>query len=376
MKASDFTAYIPSVNSASSVPDACGNYIIVLKDSAKLPDIGVKPVFKKFNGNDVIYTGIAGTSLRSRDVRTHFCGNAGRSTLRKSLGCLFGYEFVPRDAKDPNNGKVKFCDEDEEKLSAWMKKNLILYYNVNKEFEKHELELIEQYNPPLNLKDNNSDINAKYREQLSKLRARKPNLKKQLAKAKPNAKKTTSNSSYKAKNVTYFTNPDGKRIPKSVIDILTRKPEPIDPFLKERLEKERTEGLREEKIDEIGWKVLGFILLFGFISWIIFGISTCSSSNEGTGHRHYPSVEEREDYQEYLRQVEERKKTLDSYTPPADGAERFRRTLREGSKENRLIEKFDRGDYKDYYEYHDGPEGNIGDVDYHEIEDYFGGGRD
>lgn len=144
-----------------------------------------------------------------------------------------------------------------------------------------------------------------------------------------------------------------------------------------RIKREELRELRAEKFDEIGWKVLGFILLFGFISWIIFGIVTYCSSNDDTGYRHNSTVDDYTEMHEYYRQRnEEGRRTIESYTPPADGAERFRRTLREGSKENRLIEKFDRGDYKDYYEYHDGPEGNIGDVDYHEIEDYFGGERD
>lgn len=65
-----------------------------------------------------------------------------------------------------------------------------------------------------------------------------------------------------------------------------------------------------------------------------------------------------------------------TYTPPPDIKERFQKALREGSRENELIEKFSRGDYKDFYDYYDGAEGNIGDVDFDDISDYFGGGND
>ena len=65
-----------------------------------------------------------------------------------------------------------------------------------------------------------------------------------------------------------------------------------------------------------------------------------------------------------------------SYTPASDASERFQRVLKEGNKENQLIDKLSSGDYKDYYDYYDGPEGENGDVDFHDIEDYFGGSRD
>lgn len=65
-----------------------------------------------------------------------------------------------------------------------------------------------------------------------------------------------------------------------------------------------------------------------------------------------------------------------TFVPLPDARERFQRGLREGSKENELIDKLSKGDYKDFYDYHDGPEGNLGGIDYHEIEDYFGGEND
>ncbi len=121
----------------------------------------------------MIYTGIASGSLRTRDYREHFKGNnAGRSTLRKSLGVLFGYKQIPRD-KEPNTGKTKFGNLDEQKLSEWMCANLVMFFFTTLNFNTIEIKLINHFNPPLNLKDNNNIINSDFRQLLSSLRAQK-----------------------------------------------------------------------------------------------------------------------------------------------------------------------------------------------------------
>jgi hypothetical protein len=163
----------PKTQSESLVADRAGNYIICLKNGSKLPTVAIKPVMIKFEGLDVIYTGIASISIRIRDYRQHFTGNnAGRSTLRKSLGSLFGFKQVPRD-NDPNTGKTKFGDADEEKLSKWMVNNLTMFFLPTKEFKRLEIDLINHFNPPLNIKDNHNAINLEYRRLLSALRANK-----------------------------------------------------------------------------------------------------------------------------------------------------------------------------------------------------------
>lgn len=160
----------PMVESESKIPDKAGNYIICLRKGSSLPKVSVVPEFIRFENLDVIYTGIASSSLRSRDYRQHFKGNnAGRSTLRKSLGVLFGYKKIPRDS-DPTTGKTKFSDADETKLSEWMAKNLILFVLPNKDHDSLELDLINHFNPPLNLKDNHSWTNMEFRRLLSSLR--------------------------------------------------------------------------------------------------------------------------------------------------------------------------------------------------------------
>ena len=158
------------LDSDKIIPNAPGNYIICLNANSYLPEIGLTCETNIFNKLVVIYTGIASRSLRTRDYRQHFCGNnAGRSTLRKSIGAMLKYKQIPRD-KDPNTGKTKFSESDEIKLSEWMKKNLILFYHQNDCPDSYEEFLIAKLNPPLNLDKNKSIVNQTFRKELSRLR--------------------------------------------------------------------------------------------------------------------------------------------------------------------------------------------------------------
>ena len=171
-----FTCFDVLNEDRSVVPDLPGDYIVVLREGACLPEISVQPVLSSWEGLNVIYVGQSKKSLRQRDVRQHFNGNAGSSTLRKSLGCLKGLTLVPRDADKPDNGKTKFGDDDEQELSEWMKANLLFYYCVNSKVDHLEKMLIQRFNPPLNLKGNKNPVNADYRKELSSLRKKKNKL--------------------------------------------------------------------------------------------------------------------------------------------------------------------------------------------------------
>ena len=163
----------PKTDSETIIANSSGNYILCLRKNSKLPTVSIKPILINFEGLQVVYTGIASGSLRTRDFRQHFKGNnAGRSTLRKSLGVLFGYKQIPRDS-DPNTGKTKFGNADELKLSEWMCDNLIMFLLQTLDFNSIEVELINHFNPPLNLKDNGNIINSDFRRLLSSLRAKK-----------------------------------------------------------------------------------------------------------------------------------------------------------------------------------------------------------
>lgn len=172
----EFFLFNPKKDSRNCLPDKPGNYIIVLTDSAQLPAIGIEPELHTVEHEGktyrVVYTGISTGSLRTRDYRQHFTGNnAGRSTLRLSLGSLMGLSKIPRDSKSPN--RKKFTVSDEIALSAWMHDNLLLFYCPDDEtvdIGTYEQELINKLNPPLNIQHNYNLINADYRAELKRLR--------------------------------------------------------------------------------------------------------------------------------------------------------------------------------------------------------------
>ena len=93
--------------------------------------------------------------------------------MRKSIGSIFGYPKVPRDINNPNNGKTKFNDQDEIKLSKWMNESLILFFNGDvAEFNLDQLEydLIDYYRPVLNILKNYDENNKLFRKELKRLR--------------------------------------------------------------------------------------------------------------------------------------------------------------------------------------------------------------
>ncbi len=174
-----FKLFNPMKDNSSNLPNIPGNYLIVLRESSQLPPIEITPELHAidYKGNlyQVIYTGISTKSIRERDYKQHFTdNNAGKSTLRKSLGSLMGFSKIPRDKNNPHNKKTKFNEEDEKKLSKWMKENLLIFYNIEnkekKQIENLEKKLINDYNPPLNILGNNNLINHEYRALLKNLR--------------------------------------------------------------------------------------------------------------------------------------------------------------------------------------------------------------
>ncbi len=167
-------AFDPNTNSSDKLPDTQGNYLFCLRIDSKFhfPIANIVPKLSSFEGLEVIYTGIASKSFRNRDYKSHFGDNAGRSTLRKSLGVLFGYNQIPRD-KNPSSGKTKFHNVDELNLTSWMKSNLLMFYFVNLDWKNDETQLISYFNPPLNLKENQNTENLEFRKRLKQLRVKK-----------------------------------------------------------------------------------------------------------------------------------------------------------------------------------------------------------
>lgn len=171
----NFKIFDPMTMDSNMLPNVAGNYIFLLRKGSQLPQVDINPQIPEVTLDDntyqAIYTGIASKSLRRRDYRAHFIGNdASRSTLRKSIGSLFGYDLIPRKENDKRHKKFK--PNDEEKLTKWMKNNLLLAFVENADPESMEDKLIAELNPPLNLDKNDNTVNAEFRALLSKLRRR------------------------------------------------------------------------------------------------------------------------------------------------------------------------------------------------------------
>ena len=172
----DFILFDPLVNHKSNLPKKKGNYIVTIRDIRALPTQGCKIVTSLLQGREVIYTGITSNSkgLYYRIGNQHLGDNAGRSTLRLSLGCLLGYTLIPRDKSKPDNGMVRFNVNDELALLKWMNENLLFYFLPNESPKKLEAKLIEELNPPLNLQENYNPVNQEFRTAIKSLRRQRP----------------------------------------------------------------------------------------------------------------------------------------------------------------------------------------------------------
>ena len=172
-----YTPFDPKTDDQSLIADCPGLYAILLRPGSSLPqcEVSYTPCNITYLGQEyeLVYVGISTKSLRKRDYQTHFNGNnAGRSTLRKSIGSLMGLKKTYRSEgeKDERNPKIKFVDKDEEQLTEWMTDNLLLLFKADLTPGKKEKEMIAILNPPLNIKDNPNILNKPYRDNLTKLR--------------------------------------------------------------------------------------------------------------------------------------------------------------------------------------------------------------
>jgi predicted GIY-YIG superfamily endonuclease len=155
-----------------NVPNSPGNYIWLLKDGCNLPQPKSmpNPIFNRIKVGDkelrAFYTGI-GDNLSQR-FRTHLNGRIARSTLRKSIAALMELPF--ESYLSGTKKKHRLSDEDEKKVSSWLRSNCILMYKGNKDCESMEQDLINELDPPLNIKGNPHHNNSSYVNLLSQLR--------------------------------------------------------------------------------------------------------------------------------------------------------------------------------------------------------------
>lgn len=144
---SGFKQIDPKQNNANNIPNKSGICLICLRKQAQLPDIGKEVEMEEYDGLRVIYIGIS-SRLKKR-YKDHFkSNNLNNSTLRKSLMAIL-----------PNE-KIK----DEIALSQWMKDNLLFFYKLKEDPGEDKRDLIKNYNPPLNLDDNDNPCNKDFRK--------------------------------------------------------------------------------------------------------------------------------------------------------------------------------------------------------------------
>lgn len=165
------SVFDPAVDERTTLPDAPATYIACLRPGIDLPKTNGEPVYTDLNGHRVLYIGTAKKSLRRREYVEHFEADAGRSTLRKSLGVLFGYNMIPRDRKFAGSRKTKFNPDSEQQLSTWMKQSLVLFWAAAGTPTEMEKALIVKFDPPLNLDRNRNTVNWFFRERLKTLRS-------------------------------------------------------------------------------------------------------------------------------------------------------------------------------------------------------------
>lgn len=172
---SSFKRFDWNLDKAPTYP---GVYFMLLKNGVKYPDTIGTPEFRKvlYNGKEyrVLYVGKAESGIQER-IEMHFYNNdASWSTVRKSLGCLFGMQRAyRRNSKGEVNKKsYLFTNEEEEKLSSWMKENIIYLYTFcpRENCVKKEDELINEFYPPINIDKNTNPLVIDYVKKLRKLR--------------------------------------------------------------------------------------------------------------------------------------------------------------------------------------------------------------
>lgn len=170
MTLNEFIPFDPGKDSPRSIPKAPGVYIVLIRDLTTLPNQGFDISCKTFKGLDVVYVGRSISNLRNRIWNRHLGKVSGNSTLRQSLGCLFGFKQYPRDKENLENDFIRFSKENEIKLTAWMKNNFLFYYYPCADFKLVESVLIKMFNPPLNLEGDLAVENAQFRASIQMFR--------------------------------------------------------------------------------------------------------------------------------------------------------------------------------------------------------------
>lgn len=147
------------------VPPKAGVYCIRISDKNTLPTPYDKLLAAR--GHDIIYIGIASSSLKTRFLNQELRA-IGHGTFFRSIGAVLGFRPIKGSLSNKTNKyNYTFSSEDEVKIIEWINKNLIVnWVEVDNGFQIIESTLLNKYLPLLNLSKNPSAL-----IELTKLRA-------------------------------------------------------------------------------------------------------------------------------------------------------------------------------------------------------------
>ena len=174
MTLNDFAPFVPNEERPGSISRKPGVYIVLIRDLTSFPNCGYDISCKKFKGLNVVYVGMSKSNLYKRIWNRHLGKVSGNSTLRQSLGALFGFKQFPRDKDNLENDFIRYSEENEAWLTDWMKDNLIFYYYPCDDCDLVESALIKLFNPLLCLDGDLAVENAQLRAFIQVSRREKP----------------------------------------------------------------------------------------------------------------------------------------------------------------------------------------------------------
>lgn len=115
----------------------------------KLLYVGISPKEPPLNGAKP-----SSQSLRSR-LRTHYCGNAAGSTLRRSLGCLLADELGIELRRVGSTGRYTFTNPGECVLDGWMDRHaFVAWAEIERPWELERQLISSDLSLPFNIGGN------------------------------------------------------------------------------------------------------------------------------------------------------------------------------------------------------------------------------
>lgn len=171
-----YKVYDPLKSKRMNLPESKGCYLITLRSGASFISCKEIPVEPKWTSIEcdgenlkVVFVGVT-QDLRN-EYRNHFLGSAGNdSVFWKSIGCLMGHRLYQDKLDSSHSDSTRFSAIAGNIMKKWIRENLLFLYDKDNKQQLFEQDLVNLYNPPLNIVSNNNPVNVQYREGLFRLR--------------------------------------------------------------------------------------------------------------------------------------------------------------------------------------------------------------